>query len=200
MKYKRRPHASKQRGITLIIGLIMLVLLTLMAISAMRLGTDQTVIISNAQQQTKAIMAAQTAIDTVMNSSAFTTNPAAAITVSNCPGGGANVLCVATDGSSTPDFKVAISPTPTCVTGGTIPANQLDLSQGANSPDLSCLSSAQQSSFGTSGAATGNSLCANSVWEVNATATSLINSTATATVTQGIGQKILASELATYCP
>jgi Tfp pilus assembly protein PilX len=63
---------SAQRGITLITALIMLVLLTMMAITAFHIGSSQSVIVSNSQHRDEATDAAQQMIDTVLNSSIAT--------------------------------------------------------------------------------------------------------------------------------
>jgi Tfp pilus assembly protein PilX len=183
----------KQQGIALVIGLIMLVLMTLLAIAAFNIGSSQTAVVNNAQYKNEATAAAQTAIDMVINSSNFTTNPAAAITGSNC-GTGTNVLCVDTNGDGNYDVTVNLA-TPTCIAATPIPTSQLDFTK---SDDLACSAGTQQT-FGTSGSVSGNSLCANSTWEVDATATDPTTNT-TAEVVQGVGVRIAATDMSTYCP
>jgi hypothetical protein len=63
--------------------------------------------------------------------------------------------------------------------------------------DLGC-STGQQQQFGVAGAATGDSLCANSVWEVSAQSVSG-NTGATMTVRQGVGVRISADSAAGAC-
>ncbi|MDR3410210.1 MAG: hypothetical protein P4L87_04575 [Formivibrio sp.] len=186
----------RQQGFTLIMGLIMLVLLTLMAVVVYHLGANQTIIVANAQHKNEGLDAAQQAIDTVINSSNFTQNPAAAIATSNCSGGGANKLCVDSNGDGTNDFTVSLTPTPTCVAAAPIPAAQLDFTKA---DDLACATETQQS-FGVSGAtATGNSLCANSTWEINAQAVDSATNT-TVNVTQGVAVRIATTDMTTNCP
>ena len=73
-----RPIASRhsQRGITLFVGLIMLVLITLMVTSAFTLSTSNLKSVGNMQARDEAIAAANQAIEHVL-SSPFTTAPAA---------------------------------------------------------------------------------------------------------------------------
>ena len=73
-----RQIASRQsqRGITLFIGLIMLVLITLMVTSAFTLSTTNLKSVGNMQAKDEAIAAANQAIEQVL-SSPFTTAPAA---------------------------------------------------------------------------------------------------------------------------
>jgi Tfp pilus assembly protein PilX len=193
MKMARRP--AGQRGITLVIGLIMLVILTLMAVWAFHMGSSQTAIVSNAQHRAEATDAAQQAIDTVLNSSNFMINPAAAIPASNCTSGGSNSLCVDVNGDGSPDVKVTLAPKPTCISGAPINANTLDFSKPE---DLACAAGSQQA-FGVQGAASGNSLCANSNWEITAAAADAATNTKV-TVVQGVSARIAATDLANNCP
>jgi Tfp pilus assembly protein PilX len=73
MKCIRR---RSERGAALVVGLIMLVLITLMLITALNLGTTNFRAMSNMQFRSEAIAAANSAIETVMSSD-FTAAPAA---------------------------------------------------------------------------------------------------------------------------
>ena len=188
------------RGSALVVGLIMLVLMTMLALASFRLGSVQTIVVSNATQQSQGVAAAQQAIETVINSANFTTNPDAAITSSSCGTGAANELCVSSNGTATKDFKVTLPKKPFCVTAAPIPASQLDLSAGPAAPDLGCLNSVQQGQFGVAGGASTSSMCANSVWEVTAQAASMTDDTNVVTVTEGVSQRILTANMSNYCP
>lgn len=65
-----------QRGTALVVGMIMLVLITLMLITALNLGTTNFRAMSNMQYRSEAIAAANRAIEQVIGS-AFTTSPSA---------------------------------------------------------------------------------------------------------------------------
>lgn len=67
---------SRQSGATLVVGLIMLTLITLMLITALNLGTANFRTVSNMQFRDEAIAAADKAIQQVVGSP-FTTAPAA---------------------------------------------------------------------------------------------------------------------------
>lgn len=186
---------GRQRGLTLVMGLIMLVVLTLAAVAAFHLGANQTIIVGNAQHRNEGVDAAQQAIDTVLNSSNFTANPAAAIPNSNCPAGGANSLCVDSNGDQVSDFTVTLTPKPNCIVAAPIPVNQLDFS---NQQDLACAPQSQQT-FGVANAnQTGSSLCANSNWEIAAQAVDPSTSTQV-TVVQGVAVRIATTDAKTYC-
>ena len=187
----------RQRGITLITALIMLVLLTLMAITAFHIGSSQSVIISNSQHREEATDAAQQTIDTVLNSANFMTNPAAAIVSSDstCAGGAANNLCVDVNGDGTKDITVSLTPQPKCTEGWNINNSSLDLSV---SDDLAC-STGQGQTFGVEGSSNTYSLCAQSGWEVTAAASD--NTTnSKVTIVQGVSARIAATDLTNNCP
>jgi type II secretory pathway pseudopilin PulG len=70
-----RPHT--QRGVTLVVGLVMLLILTLFAVSAIRLSTANLRTVGNMQARTEATAAAQAAIEEMMSSTDPFTAPAA---------------------------------------------------------------------------------------------------------------------------
>ena len=190
-----RPPSS-QSGFVLMFSLVILMLMTLLAITALHLGTDQTVIVANSQHKNEGIDAAQLAIETVVNSANFTINPAAAIPSSNCSTGGANKVCVDSNGDGHNDFTVSLTPQPTCVEAAPILVNQLNFT---NAEDLACSVQTQQT-FGVANANTNaNSLCANSTWEINAQAEDTATNTKVS-VAQGASVKIAATDMASNCP
>ncbi len=73
---KQVASRQSQRGITLFVGLIMLVLITLMVTSAFTLSTTNLKSVGNMQAKDEAVAAANQAIEQVL-SSAFTTAPTA---------------------------------------------------------------------------------------------------------------------------
>jgi Tfp pilus assembly protein PilX len=189
---------ARQRGITLVTALIMLVLLTLMAITAFHIGSSQTIIVSNAQHRDEALDAAQQAIDKVINSPDFMSTPAAAIssTVTNCSGGAANTWCVDVNGDGTSDIKVALTPTPKCVTGAAISNDKLDIV--TNADDQQCLTPQGQECLGMPGGCPSTSLCADATWEVSAKASDTTTNT-NVTVVQGVSSRMWKTDLDTNC-
>ena len=195
---------SKQRGAVLLVALIMLVLLTLFAVSALNTSTTNLKMTGNMQARSEATTAAQDAIETVLSTTLFSTNPTNAV-VNPC--GAANTLCLDKDGKHTSDPASAYyvttlvktntadtKATPNCVSVKPLKLDGLDL---ANPDDLTC-AAGQQQQFGVKGAVTGDSLCAESVWEITARTTSTATG-ATATVTQGVGIRISTDDMATSC-
>jgi hypothetical protein len=64
--------------------------------------------------------------------------------------------------------------------------------------DLGCAAGQQAGAAGVAGAMTGDSLCANTVWEIRARTVSN-TSGATATVTQGVGVRVSSDAAGTSC-
>jgi Tfp pilus assembly protein PilX len=89
----RPRHLQGQRGVVLILSLIMLMVLTLIAVSAIRLSTVNLRTVANAQARNEAMSTAQRTIDLLLSSN-FTANiggTAATITVAE---GGKNYTVV----------------------------------------------------------------------------------------------------------
>lgn len=180
-----------QRGATLFIALIMLVLITLLAVSSLTSSTMSLKVVGNMQSRGEALNAAQEAIETVISSPQFIVNPANAVLN---PCGGANILCTDFSGDGTPEYTTRLNPAPSCVSVGAIKMIDLNL---ANSEDLGC-ASGQAQQFGVVGAVTGDSLCANTVWDITAETSGTVTA-ARVTVTQGVGVRISADDMASAC-
>lgn len=181
------PLRHRQRGATLIVSLIMLLLITLLAISSFTLGKGNLQIVGNMQQRQQAFAAAQAAVATVISSIRFTTSPTNAIPV---PCNGNNTTCVDVNGDGVTDVNVAV--TVACDSIQPIPVTALDFT---NPNDAGCLVGASQDT-GVVGASNNNSMCSNSVWDVQASATDAVSG-ANSVVDQGVAVRVAASAV---CP
>jgi len=114
-----------QQGTALVVGMIMLVLITLMLITALNLGTTNFRAVSNMQYRSEAIAAANAAIEQVAGSP-FTVAPAA------------EIVAVDMDSDGDADYQVAISQ-PVCVVAKEIPSS--DPSSLSLPPSMSLSSS-----------------------------------------------------------
>lgn len=85
--------ANRQRGLVLILSLIMLVVLTLLAVSAIRLSTVNLRTVANAQSRSEALSTAQRTIDMLLSSN-FTTNIAGTAATVTVAEGGKNYTVV----------------------------------------------------------------------------------------------------------
>ena len=175
---------STQRGTTLLVVLIMLVLITMFGISSLNTANTNLKIVGNMQAKAEALNVAQEAIETVISTPLFIANPANAVAT---PCGAANTLCADVNSDGNTDYTTVLSPAPKCVTVTPIKVAELNL---ANSEDLSC-STGQAQQFGIAGAVTGDSLCSNTVWEITAVTSGAGTGTSVA-VTQGVGVRVSA--------
>lgn len=186
MKFKM--HA--QSGATLVIALVMLILLTLFAVTALNTGTTNLKTVGNMQARSEAMDSAQQTIETVLSSPQFLSNPANAV-VNPC--GAANTVCTDINGDGITDYTTRLTPQPSCVFVRPIKVVELDL---ANTEDLGC-SSGQAQQFGVTGSVTGDSLCANTIWEITAETTGA--SGAKVAISQGIGVRVSSDDTASTC-
>jgi Tfp pilus assembly protein PilX len=158
---------KSQSGLTLITVLIMLVLITLVSITSFKLSNNNLQVVGNMQSRNQTRTAAQAAIENMISRPVFTTAANVAVTTYASVGG-----------SSTNDIQVVT--TPTCVQIQPISTSSLNLS---NANDVACIIGAGQQN-GVVGTSNTNSMCANSVWNIQAVATDSTTN-ATTTITQG---------------
>ena len=143
---------NKQRGSTLLVALVMLMLLTLIAFAAMNASTTSIQVVGNAQFREEANAAAQQAIEGVISSD-FTVNPASSVVTVNVGG---------------TDYVATVS-VPTCKSSMPLPFTELD---PVNKPDdANCMGSApvNPGPIGPGPAPTPPTNCNKQMWEVNAT-------------------------------
>ena len=161
-----KPMTSlhRQRGVTLIIGLIMLVLITLMVVSAFTLSGSNLKAVGNMQFRNEAIAAANVAIERVISSD-FTTAPAE------------TTQPVDIDNDGTTDYTINVLK-PACIKS--IPLTSLP----ATDPD------AVKCKTGSGGAV----LCFQTNWEITATVSPTDGAAAAtgavATVKQGVSKRV----------
>lgn len=182
----------RQQGITLIMALVMLVLLTLLALTSFNLAGSNLQIVSNMQQHDEAVAAAREVIEETISNTRFFETPSNILAT---PCGASNRRCIDVNGDGAHDITVAITPAPSCVKAQAIKSSELDLEEPE---DVGCTLGASQN-FGTAGANTGNSACANSVWDVHVVATDVATE-AEVEVTQGIAVRVADEDIATNCP
>jgi hypothetical protein len=183
----RRVH---QRGTALFVVMVLLLAMVWFALSSFRISSQQLQIVGNAQADQHATAAAQRAIDLTISSNAFTSDPAAVA---------ARPITSDVDGDGRDDFTAILTPKPKCVRVRPIKTTELDI---AKANDRACLVSS-----GSGGSlverpgqpvASGNSLCANSEWDVTAAVDDAVSNTAV-TVHQGVAVRVVATDAATFC-
>jgi len=109
--------SQKQQGATLIVGLIMLVMITLLMVSAFTLSGNNLKAVGNMQYRNEAIASANMAIEQTINLNYAAIDPADYPTLIN----------IDIDQDNTLDYTVSI-PAPVCISGKPAPADLLTLS------------------------------------------------------------------------
>lgn len=184
-----------QRGITLVVSLIILVLMTLLAVTSFNMGKNDLNVVGNMQQRSQATDAARAVLENTYSSTAFLNNPTSAL-IGTCSGASAiNAQCFDVNGDGVDDIKVALQPVPKCVVAKPLLNASLNLS---NPNDLACAVGANNNS-GIAGGSNGFSLCADTVWELDAVATDLVSG-ATTTVTAGAAARTSMNNVNSACP
>ena len=187
-------HPARQRGMALVVGLILLALMTVMAITGFNIGRTSLDIVGNMQARQQVITAANSAIQEAISTTRLFEAPDA-IFLNPCDNE-ANTRCFDVNDDDTVDIRVVLDPQPVCISAQTIPNASLDVDEDANA--AGCATGVGQT-FGIEGTSTGSSLCANSIWEVVAIATDEITE-AEVTVTQGAAVRVSTDEIGTHCP
>jgi hypothetical protein len=195
-------HArARQSGATLLVTLIMLIMLTLFAISAMNTSLMNLRMAGNMQARTEAFDATQRAIETAISTTRFIDFPSDVI---QPPCSGLNTVCTDLNGDGNPELITTLTPAPACVQAKITKVSELSIT-GPNSEDVACLQAQQQGTFGVTGASTaGDSLCGQTTWNITAQTTTYGTTTAQSdvnyTATQGIGVRVKAIDIAASCP
>jgi Tfp pilus assembly protein PilX len=194
-------RATRQQGATLLVAMIMLIMLTLFAVSAMNTSIVNLRMVGNMQNRAEALDATQRTIETAISTTRFVDFPTDAIDT-DC--GTPNTFCTDLNGDGVDDLITTLTPTPACIQSKITKISDLVIA-GPASEDVACLQAQTQGQFAVAGAMTsGDSLCGQTVWNITAqtlqkgttAATSEVNYTAT----QGIGVRVPALAITTSCP
>lgn len=183
-------RAARQRGATLVVALIFLVLMSLFAVNAFMGSSTNLRVVGNMQVRQEAISAAQNALESTISSTTFALAPA---TAASTP------LNIDIDGNGSTDYQVRLTPQPSCYRVMPIKNNQLDPTVPA---DRECITSSlvRNPGIDTSAAtiSSDDSLCSNTEWNLRAQVTDTRTGAAVA-VNQGVGLRVLSSDAATSC-
>ncbi|SEI48944.1 hypothetical protein SAMN04244572_00538 [Azotobacter beijerinckii] len=171
----------RQQGAVLLVALIMLLLLTLIAVSSFNLTQTNLQVVHNMESRSLANFAANAAIEEAISRSQFLSTPNSVFLVS-C--GQANRKCYDFNGDRTTDIVVVMD-SPSCVIVLPIKNSELNVS---NDSDASCFIAGSE-----------NSMCVNSVWEIRATATDVVTG-AQVIIRQGVAVRATSNNIATACP
>jgi PilX N-terminal len=186
-----RSPVARQGGAALVVSLIMLLLITVLAVTAFRLGKSNLQIVGNMQQRNQALTAAQGAVETVVSGLTFTQTPTNAIP--NPCNGVANTTCVDLNNDGVVDLTVTV--TPACVSNYVLHNSEV----WGNANDRACLASANSDSAGIVGAPNANSLCADTIWDTQATAVDAVTN-ASYVVDEGTAVRVPANTSCVAAP
>jgi uncharacterized membrane protein (DUF485 family) len=178
-----------QRGVTLFVAMIMLSALSLMAVWAFNSSTMNMRVVGNSQTRQEVFAAAQTAIEQTISTPVFVQQPQA---VAAAP------IDIDVDGDGNADHSARLVPAPNCYRTRTVPMGELDAAVPA---DLPCLrsASAMQNGIDADDNASGESLCADSEWNVRALVSD-VASGATVAMVQGVAVRGLVTDAVNGCP
>jgi Tfp pilus assembly protein PilX len=168
----------RQGGMTLLVAMIILVMITLLAVSAYRVSNTNLKVVGAMQGRQEGVSAAQAVIEQVLSSLQFTRAPAAVA---------AAHYGIDINGDSTEDFSVVLNPAPRCVRTapvviGTTPRPE----------DYPCVGSA------VLGKAHLSSYCADPIWEITANTVDKLSAAKT-TVRQGVAVRVGIDDATTSC-
>jgi hypothetical protein len=172
----------RQRGATLVIGMIMLVLLTLFVIAAVNMSTVNLRVMGNTQARNEAIGSAQQAIEQVASTD-FPKNPVS------------TVVNVDVNGDGTTDYTATVDP-PACLNSIPIKVTELDPTDIDNDgPCFGSISSTASGIVGSGGVGLGgNSYCSNTQWDLKASVVDNTGTKSEVIVHQGVGRRVATGE------
>ena len=186
---------KRERGIVLIVGLIMLVLITLLAITSFNLGAGSLQTIGNIQIRNQASAAAQHTIDEIISSTKFVDNPSFPVPLGGGTFGTQKKYDINLD--TVDDITVNVEAPVKCVQGYPVESSRLDLTKPA---DVACTIGVGETNqnLGVEGASTGYSYCAETVWEVHAVATDPLTN-AKADISEGMAVRVSRDKYKSQC-
>jgi hypothetical protein len=166
--------------VTLFVALVLLVIVTLLAVSSFRVSNTNLKVVASMQGKGEAIAAAQSAIEDVLSTAAFSTDPAAVAAAPHL---------VDLTGTGRNEYDVKLTPAPKCLKARPTNPAELDIKKPEDRP---CFGTARigEATFATS--------CAETIWEITAVAKDTVTSAETL-VRQGVAMRTSATEAQSSC-
>lgn len=178
-------RAGRQRGVVMIIAVLMLVAVTLMVVSSSNIVQANLKVVQNMESRDQARISALAAIEEAISSDRFTDTPDAMFADGRSCEGEDNQLCYDLNGDDVDDVRVQVDE-PTCAI--VIPTPNSDLDVFGSPAEASCY--LPPAVF---------SMCGYSVWEFVATATDEVTG-AEVVVRQGVSVLTSLNKVDTQCP
>jgi Tfp pilus assembly protein PilX len=206
---RTRPARAAQSGAVLMIGMVMLLMVTLVAVGVIRLSTRHTQVVNNEQVRTEATAAANYALDMLILNEPLTTWSGYAGTTGTTTF--VNLGTTQTADTTAASVSVKVSDL-RCKRGRVIKNSELIRTSGSGATAVKYVAAADSSCFGSGanqnptiydpsamGAPTDDSLCATVLYEVQAQTTDAKLLNAKATVVQGVEVRTDVTALASSC-
>jgi len=171
-----------QSGAVLLVTLIMLILIGMIVVSGFNLTQINLKSVQNVENRNQVMSAATAAVEEVISSNRFADTPNAVFAV-GC--GTANAKCYDANGDGTNDVTVSVA-APSCIV--VMPIKNSELNVLGKPSDASCYIPEVE-----------YSMCANSVWQIEATATDVVTG-AEAVLRQGVSIRTTLNKIDSACP
>ena len=189
-RHRRRTGRASQRGISLIVAIVFLLLITVLALSGLRGSMTNVQIVGNMQARQETVAAAQAMVERVLSDAGFAENPANY--------GTATRINYDFNGDGVTDSIAHVAKTPVCVRAQPVALNDLD---PARASDIPCFASASAPNPGIIATPAGpgtSTLCAETEWDLAVKADDA-QSGASATVHQGVAMRTSVVAMAAAC-
>ena len=186
-----RCHSPRRtQGSALIVTLLLLTIFTMFAISSFTSSTTNLRVTGNMMVRKEATAAAYSVVEQIISNTTFTADPLA-VAASTYP--------VDINGNGSTDYIARISPAPSCQKVRIVKLSELNIDRPA---DKQCISSskAEQTNIDDASvtAATGNSLCAATEWNIRSVVTDQ-QTGASVAVNEGFGVLALKTDADDLC-
>jgi Tfp pilus assembly protein PilX len=171
---------SSQRGVTLFVALVLLVMVTLLAVSSFRVSNTNLKVIASMQGKGESLAAAQSAIERVISNAAFAMDPQLVAQ---------NPIPIDLTGTGKNEYSVTLNPIPRCLKARPTNPADLDITKIEDRP---CFGTALvgQAQLATS--------CAETIWEITAVTQDTITGAQTM-VRQGVSMRTSTTEAQSSC-
>jgi hypothetical protein len=169
---------QSQGGMTLLVAMIILMMITLLAVSAFRVSNTNLKVVGSMQGRQEGISASQAVIEQLLSSIQFTRAPA---------GVAAQHWGIDINGDGKEDFDVKLDPIPRCIRTAPVV-----LGSKIAPADLPCVGSA------VLGKAHLSAYCSDTIWEITATTQDKATA-ANTTVRQGVAVRVAVDDAGSSC-
>ena len=190
MTCSHRPCSvqKNQRGVTVVVAMLFLLVLSIFAVSSFNSGTTNTRITGNMIARQESYAAAQLLIDRTISSAEFSTDPSLIA---------AEIMPVDLTEDGVPDYTAQLTPAPSCHRLRSIKNLELDAEDAL---DVPCLkgSAPTMVDSDTPDPSVDDSSCANTEWNVRATVADPMTG-ANVAINQGVGVRVPSTSATNFC-